>query len=291
MSIAELSEQEQIRRNSLAQLRELGIDPYPAARYEVTATAAQIAAEYSPEKQNFSDISIAGRILSRRIMGSASFFELQDHTGKIQVYIKRDEVCGDDPEATLYNKVFKKLLDIGDIVGVRGLAFVTKTGELSVHCKELKLLSKSLRPLPTTAAPAASASSGWISGTGFAIGNTHAPAFMLATISRVTTPGALTPMNTSAPRIASASVPVMRRGFVRRLISSCAGFSPSMPSQRMPNRSTIIRSFTPRFIRCLPMATPALPAPLMTTFAVSIVLPTTFSALSIAAATTTAVPC
>ena len=148
MSIAELSEQEQIRRNSLAQLRELGIDPYPAARYEVTATAAQIAAEYSPEKQNFSDISIAGRILSRRIMGSASFFELQDHTGKIQVYIKRDEVCGDDPEATLYNKVFKKLLDIGDIVGVRGFAFVTKTGELSVHCKELKLLSKSLRPLP-----------------------------------------------------------------------------------------------------------------------------------------------
>ena len=136
MSIAELSEQEQIRRNSLAQLRELGIDPYPAARYEVTATAAQIAAEYSPEKQNFSDISIAGRILSRRIMGSASFFELQDHTGKIQVYIKRDEVCGDDPEATLYNKVFKKLLDIGDIVGVRGFAFVTKTGELSVHCKE-----------------------------------------------------------------------------------------------------------------------------------------------------------
>lgn len=148
MSIAELSEQEQIRRNSLAQLRELGIDPYPAARYEVTATAAQIAAEYSPEKQNFSDISIAGRILSRRIMGSASFFELQDHTGKIQVYIKRDEVCGDDPEATLYNKVFKKLLDIGDIVGVRGFAFVTKTGELSVHCKELKLLNKSLRPLP-----------------------------------------------------------------------------------------------------------------------------------------------
>ena len=148
MSIAELSEQEQLRRNSLAQQRELGIDPSPAARYEVTATAAQIAAEYSPEKQNFSDISIAGRILSRRIMGSASFFELQDHTGKIQVYIKRDEVCGDDPEATLYNKVFKKLLDIGDIVGVRGFAFVTKTGELSVHCKELKLLSKSLRPLP-----------------------------------------------------------------------------------------------------------------------------------------------
>ncbi len=148
MSISELSEQEQIRRNSLAELRRLGIDPYPAARYEVTATAAGIAAEYSEEKQNLQDISIAGRIMSRRIMGSASFFELQDHTGKIQVYIKRDDICAGDPESTMYNKVFKKLLDIGDIVGVRGFVFVTKTGELSVHCKELKVLSKSLRPLP-----------------------------------------------------------------------------------------------------------------------------------------------
>ena len=148
MSITELSEQEQIRRNSLAELRALGIDPYPAARYEVTATAAGIAEGYSPEKENFQDVSIAGRIMSRRIMGSASFFELQDHTGRIQVYIKRDDVCGGDPESTLYNKVFKKLLDIGDIVGVRGFAFITKTGELSVHCRELTLLSKSLRPLP-----------------------------------------------------------------------------------------------------------------------------------------------
>ena len=148
MSITELSEQEQIRRNSLAELRALGIDPYPAARYEVTATAAGIAEGYSPEKENFQDVSIAGRIMSRRIMGSASFFELQDHTGRIQIYIKRDDVCGGDPESTLYNKVFKKLLDIGDIVGVRGFAFITKTGELSVHCRELTLLSKSLRPLP-----------------------------------------------------------------------------------------------------------------------------------------------
>ena len=98
MSTLELSEQEQIRRNSLAELRNLGIDPYPAARYEVTATAAQIAEQYDPEKGNFQDVSLAGRIMSRRIMGSASFFELQDHTGKIQVYIKRDEVCGGDPE-------------------------------------------------------------------------------------------------------------------------------------------------------------------------------------------------
>ncbi|MDD3108964.1 MAG: lysine--tRNA ligase [Alistipes sp.] len=148
MSITELSEQEQIRRNSLAELRKLGIDPYPAARYEVTATTAQITAEYDPQKGNFAEVSLAGRIMSRRIMGSASFFELQDHTGKIQVYIKRDDICQGDPESTLYNKVFKKLLDIGDIVGVRGFAFITQTGQLSVHCREFTLLSKSLRPLP-----------------------------------------------------------------------------------------------------------------------------------------------
>ena len=148
MSTSELSEQELIRRNSLAELRKLGIDPYPAEKYEVTATAAQIAAEFDPQKENLQDVSIAGRIMSRRIMGSASFFELQDHTGRIQVYIRRDDICNGDPEAILYNKVFKKLLDIGDIVGVKGFVFLTKTGELSVHCKELKLLSKSLRPLP-----------------------------------------------------------------------------------------------------------------------------------------------
>ena len=148
MSTSELSEQELIRRNSVAELRKLGIDPYPAEKYEVTATAAQIAAEFDPQKENLQDVSIAGRIMSRRIMGSASFFELQDHTGRIQVYIRRDDICNGDPEATLYNKVFKKLLDIGDIVGVKGFVFLTKTGELSVHCKELKLLSKSLRPLP-----------------------------------------------------------------------------------------------------------------------------------------------
>ena len=146
--MAELSEQEQIRRNSLAQLRELGIDPYPAAEWKVTATAAEIAAGFDPEKGNFADVTLAGRIMSRRIMGSASFFELQDHTGRIQVYIRRDDVCEGDPESTMYNKVFKKLLDIGDIVGVRGFAFITKTGELSVHCREFRLLSKSVRPLP-----------------------------------------------------------------------------------------------------------------------------------------------
>lgn len=148
MSTIELSEQEQIRRNSLAELRRLGINPYPAERYDVTATAAQITAEYTPEKNNFQQVTLAGRIMTRRIMGSASFFEIQDHTGRIQVYIKRDDICQGDPESTLYNKVFKKLLDIGDIVGVRGDAFITQTGELSVHCREFTLLSKSLRPLP-----------------------------------------------------------------------------------------------------------------------------------------------
>ena len=143
----ELSEQEQLRRQSLAALRELGIDPYPAARYEVTATALGIAENYDPAKGNFQEVRIAGRIMTRRIMGSASFFELQDHTGRIQVYIRRDDVCpANDP--TLYNTVFKKLLDIGDFVGVEGFAFLTKTGELSVHCKRLTVLSKSIRPLP-----------------------------------------------------------------------------------------------------------------------------------------------
>ena len=146
MSI-ELSEQEQLRRQSLAALRELGINPYPAARYEVTATAKEIAEGYDPEKGNFSEVAIAGRIMSRRIMGSASFFELQDSTGRIQVYIRRDDICPEgDP--TLYNTVFKKLLDIGDFIGVEGFAFLTNTGELSVHCRKFTVLSKSVRPLP-----------------------------------------------------------------------------------------------------------------------------------------------
>lgn len=150
MSI-ELSEQEQLRRQSLAALRELGIDPYPAARYEVTATAREIADNYDEARGNYQDVRIAGRIMSRRIMGSASFFELQDHTGRIQVYIRRDDVCPEgDP--TLYNTVFKKLLDIGDFIGVEGFAFHTNTGELSVHCRKFTVLSKSIRPLPVVKA-------------------------------------------------------------------------------------------------------------------------------------------
>ena len=143
----ELSEQEQLRRNSLAQLRALGINPYPAEMFDVTATAAEIQQNFDPEKNNYQDIRVAGRIMSRRIMGSASFFEIQDHTGRIQIYIRRDDVC-EGEDTTLYNTVFKKLLDIGDFVGIEGFAFVTKTGELSVHCRKFTILSKSIRPLP-----------------------------------------------------------------------------------------------------------------------------------------------
>ncbi|MCF0176043.1 MAG: lysine--tRNA ligase [Bacteroidales bacterium] len=141
------SEQELLRRESLAKLRELGINPYPAPLYPVNITTQEIKDSYDPEKGNLQEVCIAGRIMSRRIMGAASFSEIQDETGRIQVYVNRDEICpGEDK--TMYNTVFKKLLDIGDIIGVKGFAFITKTGQLSVHCKELTLLSKSLRVLP-----------------------------------------------------------------------------------------------------------------------------------------------
>ena len=143
----QLSEQEQLRRQSLAALRELGINPYPAEKFEVTATAAGIAAGFDAEPEKFEHVAIAGRIMSRRIMGSASFFEVQDHTGRIQVYIRRDDICPEG-DTTLYNTVFKKLLDIGDFIGVEGFVFRTNTGELSVHCKKFTVISKSIRPLP-----------------------------------------------------------------------------------------------------------------------------------------------
>ena len=145
--IQEFSEQELIRRESLAKLKELGIEPYPAAQYPVNANAAQIAAEFDPEKGNFQEVCIAGRIMSRRIMGAASFGELQDESGRIQIYVKRDEICPVE-DKTMYNTVWKKLLDIGDIIGIKGFAFYTQTGQLSIHAKELTLLSKSLRVLP-----------------------------------------------------------------------------------------------------------------------------------------------
>ena len=147
MAITELNEQELGRRESLQKLREMGINPYPAPLYPVNTTTVAIEEGYKPQENNFQDVCIAGRIMSRRIMGAASFMELQDSEGRIQVYVKRDEICpGEDK--TMYNTVFKKLLDIGDIIGIKGFAFFTQTGQLSVHAKELTVLSKSLRVLP-----------------------------------------------------------------------------------------------------------------------------------------------
>ncbi len=147
MSTQDFNEQELNRRASLQKLRELGIEPYPAPMYPVNASSRDIKEGYDAEKNNFQDVCLAGRIMSRRIMGAASFAEIQDADGRIQVYVNRDEICpGEDK--TMYNTVFKKLLDIGDIVGIKGFAFITKTGQLSIHAKEITVLSKSLRVLP-----------------------------------------------------------------------------------------------------------------------------------------------
>ena len=144
-----LSEQELIRREKLKELQQLGIDPFPAPLYPVNAYAAQIKENYKEEenKADFASVCLAGRIMSRRDMGKASFAALQDTTGKIQLYIKRDDICpGEDK--TLYDKVWKHLIDFGDIIGVKGYVFTTKTGETSVHVAELTILTKSLKPLP-----------------------------------------------------------------------------------------------------------------------------------------------
>ena len=143
----ELSEQEIVRRASMQRMRDMGIEPYPAAEFPVTGHAAEIKETFRDDVEPLRQVSVAGRMMSRRVMGKASFMELQDATGRIQVYVNRDEICpGEDKE--LYNTVFKKLLDIGDFVGVEGFVFRTQTGEISVHAKSLKVLSKSLRPLP-----------------------------------------------------------------------------------------------------------------------------------------------
>lgn len=147
MNVLELSEQEIQRRNSLDELRQLGIDPYPTAEYKVTAYSDDIKANFSDESDEKREVCIAGRLMGRRVMGKASFAELMDSKGRIQVYITRDDICpGEDK--TLYNSVFKKLLDLGDFIGVKGFVFRTQTGEISVHAQELVVLSKSLRPLP-----------------------------------------------------------------------------------------------------------------------------------------------
>ena len=142
-----LSEQEQIRRNSLSELKNLGINPYPAAEYKINAYAQEVIDNFSQEKNNYQDVRMAGRIMSRRIMGSASFAEIMDSTGKIQLYFRRDDIC-EGEDKTLYNTVFKKLLDIGDFIGIEGFAFLTQTGELTIHVKNFTVLSKSIRPLP-----------------------------------------------------------------------------------------------------------------------------------------------
>lgn len=142
-----LSEQEKIRRESLSKLRELGIEPYPAALYDVNVTSTEILDNYEKRKLDYKNVSIAGRIMSKRIMGKASFAEIQDSHGRIQIYIARDEICPNE-DKVLYNEVFKKLVDIGDFVGVKGYVFTTQVGEISIHATEFILLSKSLRPLP-----------------------------------------------------------------------------------------------------------------------------------------------
>ncbi len=143
----ELSEQEIIRRNSLQELIQLGIDPYPAEGYEVNATVSEILEKFPSDPGLYQEVSLAGRIMNRRVMGAASFAEIQDSTGRMQLYVKRDDICpGEDK--TLYNTVFKRLLDIGDIIGVKGFVFITQMGEVTIHVREYRLLSKSLRPLP-----------------------------------------------------------------------------------------------------------------------------------------------
>ncbi|HBE41469.1 MAG TPA: lysine--tRNA ligase [Bacteroidales bacterium] len=147
MSNLPLSEQQQIRRDSLNEIRKLGINPYPAAEYKTNVFARDINNNFKPEENNFPNVALAGRIMSRRIMGNASFAELMDSSGRIQIYVRRDDICpGEDK--TMYNTVFKRLLDIGDIIGIKGHVFKTQTGETTVHVKEFTILSKSLRPLP-----------------------------------------------------------------------------------------------------------------------------------------------
>ncbi|MEP6794229.1 MAG: lysine--tRNA ligase [Saprospiraceae bacterium] len=145
--MAQLSEQEIVRRQNLQKIIDLGIKPYPPELFPVNTHAATIKAGFQAEQKNFQDVVIAGRMMSNRVMGKASFAEIQDSSGRIQVYISRDEICpGEDK--TLYDQVFKHLLDLGDFIGVKGYTFLTKTGEITIHVKELVLLSKSLRPLP-----------------------------------------------------------------------------------------------------------------------------------------------
>ena len=147
MNVLELSEQEIYRRGALDELRRMGINPYPAAEYPVNAYSSEIRADFNEEAEAPREVCVAGRMMSRRVMGKASFAELLDSKGRIQVYVTRDDICpGEDKE--LYNTVFKKLLDLGDFIGIKGYVFRTQTGEISIHARELTVLAKSLKPLP-----------------------------------------------------------------------------------------------------------------------------------------------
>ena len=142
-----LSEQEEQRRKSREEIIDLGIDPYPSETFDINTNSLEIKDDFDEKKKNFQDVSISGRIMSRRVMGSASFAEIQDSKGKIQIYVRRDDICeGDDK--TLYNTIFKKKLDLGDIIGITGYVFKTQMGETTIHVTSLKVLSKSVRPLP-----------------------------------------------------------------------------------------------------------------------------------------------
>jgi lysyl-tRNA synthetase class 2 len=147
MSNQHLSEQEVLRRTKLSELQQLGINPYPAEEFNVNVNALDIINNYDRDKLNYKDISIAGRIMALRDMGKACFAQLQDATGRIQIYVRRDDICPSD-DKTLYDTIWKKLIDIGDIIGIHGYVFTTKVGEISIHVTSLKLLSKSLKPLP-----------------------------------------------------------------------------------------------------------------------------------------------
>ncbi len=145
--MSELNEQEKTRRESLIKLKELGLNPFPAEEFKTTTSSTEIKENYSESENNFQNVSLAGRIMSRRIMGKASFAEIKDFKGRIQLYLNRDEIC-EGEDKTMYNDVFKKHLDIGDIIGVEGRVFKTKVGEISVMVKKIKILSKSIKPLP-----------------------------------------------------------------------------------------------------------------------------------------------
>ncbi len=145
--VMQLSEQEIVRRENLQKIIDLGVNPYPSESFDINAYSKQIKAEFKEGDDSYQDVYLAGRLMSRRIMGKASFAEIQDRDGRIQIYVSRDDICpGEDK--TLYNTIFKKLIDLGDFIGIRGFAFFTKMGELTIHVKELTLLSKSLKPLP-----------------------------------------------------------------------------------------------------------------------------------------------